>query len=41
MPTLLVVEAGTRGEHSVSRGLTRLFVEQWMTAEVAEAAART
>ena len=29
MPTLLVVESSPRGEHSMSRGLTRLFVEQW------------
>ena len=30
MPTLLVVESSPRGEHSMSRGLTRLFVEDWM-----------
>ncbi len=30
MPTLLVVESSLRGEHSVSRGLTSLFAEQWM-----------
>ncbi|MFA6231760.1 MAG: NAD(P)H-dependent oxidoreductase [Rhodanobacter sp.] len=30
MPTLLVVESSPRGEHSMSRGLTRMFVEQWM-----------
>ena len=30
MPTLLVVESSPRGEHSMSRGLTKLFVEQWM-----------
>ena len=30
MPTLLVVESSPRGEHSMSRGLTRLFVENWM-----------
>jgi FMN-dependent NADH-azoreductase len=30
MPSLLVVESSPRGEHSMSRGLTRLFVEQWM-----------
>lgn len=30
MPTLLVVESSPRGEHSMSRGLTQLFVEQWM-----------
>ena len=29
MPTLLVVESSPRGEHSMSRGLTRLFVENW------------
>lgn len=31
MPTLLVVEASPRGEHSISRGLTRQFVDHWMT----------
>ncbi len=30
MPTLLVVESSPRGEHSMSRGLTKLFVEQWV-----------
>lgn len=30
MPTLLVVESSPRGEHSMSRGLTKLFVEQWL-----------
>ncbi len=30
MPTLLVVESSPRGEHSMSRGLTRLFVEDWL-----------
>ncbi len=30
MPTLLVVEASPRGEHSISRGLTRQFVDHWM-----------
>lgn len=30
MPTLLVVESSPRGEHSVSRGLTRHFVEAWL-----------
>lgn len=30
MPTLLVVESSPRGEHSVSRGLTKLFVERWI-----------
>ena len=30
MPTLLVVESSPRGEHSMSRGLTKLFVENWM-----------
>lgn len=29
MPTLLVVEASPRGEQSVSRGLTKMFVNQW------------
>lgn len=29
MPTLLVVEASPRGDQSVSRGLTKVFVEQW------------
>ncbi|WP_394821134.1 FMN-dependent NADH-azoreductase [Pendulispora albinea] len=29
MRTLLVVEASPRGEHSISRGLTRRFVEEW------------
>lgn len=31
MPTLLVVESSPRGEHSISRALTRHFVEHWMT----------
>ena len=30
MPILLVVESSPRGEHSMSRGLTKLFVERWM-----------
>ena len=30
MPTLLVVESSPRGEQSMSRGLTRLSVENWM-----------
>jgi FMN-dependent NADH-azoreductase len=30
MPTLLVVESSPRGEHSMSRKLTKLFVEHWM-----------
>ncbi len=30
MATLLVVESSPRGEHSMSRGLTKLFVENWM-----------
>jgi len=30
MPTLLVVESSPRGEYSMSRGLTQLFVDQWM-----------
>jgi FMN-dependent NADH-azoreductase len=29
MPNLLVVESSPRGEHSMSRGLTKLFVEEW------------
>jgi FMN-dependent NADH-azoreductase len=29
MPTLLVIEASPRGEHSMSRGLTQMFVEEW------------
>jgi FMN-dependent NADH-azoreductase len=29
MPTLLVVEASPRGERSISRGLTKMFVNQW------------
>lgn len=30
MPTLLVVESSPRGDHSMSRGLTKLFVEDWL-----------
>jgi len=30
MPTLLVVESSPRGEHSMSRGLTKRFVEAWL-----------
>ena len=30
MPTLLVVESSPRGEHSISRGLTKLFVQDWL-----------
>ncbi|RBP14312.1 FMN-dependent NADH-azoreductase [Roseiarcus fermentans] len=30
MPTLLVIEASPRGERSMSRGLTRRFVEAWI-----------
>lgn len=30
MPTLLVVESSPRGDHSMSRGLTRMFVEDWL-----------
>lgn len=30
MPTLLVVESSPRGDNSMSRGLTRMFVEDWM-----------
>ena len=30
MPTLLVIESSPRGEHSMSRGLTKMFVEQWL-----------
>lgn len=29
MPTLLVIEASPRGDQSMSRGLTRRFVEEW------------
>ena len=29
MSTLLVVESSPRGEHSMSRGLTQMFIEQW------------
>lgn len=29
MSTLLVIESSPRDEHSMSRGLTKLFVEQW------------
>ncbi len=32
MPTLLVVEASPRGEYSISRNLTVMFVEQWKAA---------
>ena len=32
MPTLLVVETSPRGEYSISRNLTRRFVEQWQAA---------
>jgi FMN-dependent NADH-azoreductase len=30
MPTLLVVQSSPRGEQSMSRGLTAMFVEQWL-----------
>jgi FMN-dependent NADH-azoreductase len=30
MPTLLVIESSPRGDHSMSRGLTAMFVEQWL-----------
>lgn len=30
MPTLLVIESSPRGSHSVSRGLTAMFVAQWL-----------
>ncbi|MER3355853.1 MAG: NAD(P)H-dependent oxidoreductase [Hoeflea sp. D1-CHI-28] len=30
MPTLLVVESSPRGNHSMSRGLTAMFIEQWL-----------
>lgn len=30
MPTLLVVESSPRGDHSMSRGLTAMFVAQWL-----------
>ena len=29
MSTLLVIESSPRGDHSMSRGLTKIFVEQW------------
>ncbi|WP_120010646.1 FMN-dependent NADH-azoreductase [Teichococcus vastitatis] len=32
MPTLLVVETSPRGDHSISRNLTRRFVERWQAA---------
>ncbi len=32
MPTLLVVETSPRGDHSISRNLTRSFVRQWRAA---------
>lgn len=30
MPTLLVVQSSPRGDHSMSRGLTAMFIEQWL-----------
>jgi len=30
MPTLLVIESSPRGNQSMSRGLTAMFVEQWL-----------
>ncbi len=30
MPTLLVVESSPRGDHSMSRGLTQMFVQDWL-----------
>lgn len=30
MPTLLVIESSPRGDQSMSRGLTAMFVEQWL-----------
>lgn len=30
MPTLLVIESSPRGDHSMSRGLTAMFVAQWL-----------
>ncbi|OOO22970.1 FMN-dependent NADH-azoreductase [Agrobacterium pusense] len=30
MPKLLVIESSPRGTHSISRGLTAAFVEQWL-----------
>lgn len=35
MPRLLVVETSPRGEHSISRALTRRFVSRWQTANPA------
>jgi FMN-dependent NADH-azoreductase len=32
MPKLLVVETSPRGDHSISRGLTRRFVAKWQAA---------
>ena len=32
MPKLLVVETSPRGDHSISRGLTRRFVAEWRAA---------
>jgi FMN-dependent NADH-azoreductase len=34
MPKLLVVEASPRGEDSISRNLTKIFVEQWKTTHL-------
>ncbi len=30
MPTLLVIESSPRGDHSMSRGLTKMFVQDWL-----------
>ncbi|WP_394849596.1 FMN-dependent NADH-azoreductase [Pendulispora brunnea] len=32
MPKLLVVETSPRGDHSISRNMTRTFVSQWRAA---------
>ncbi|WP_280113144.1 hypothetical protein [Methylorubrum extorquens] len=32
MPRLLVVETSPRGDHSISRALTRRFVARWSAA---------
>ncbi len=34
MPKLLVVETSPRGEDSISRNITKMFVEQWKTAHL-------
>lgn len=34
MPTLLVIETSPRGHHSVSRNMTRRFVQDWLAAHL-------